>query len=132
MSTTLPNADMKAFEARNSADGLFLRYASGRLRHFWDRQVLGMSGAIVMGVVLSVPMGLVVAALILAGDAIECLILAHLVRDVRMFGMKAGQKQWASFAGGISAPLLRVDMMEQFGNTVRHKLCYWGEEALKP
>ncbi len=101
MSTTLPNADMKAFEARNSADGLFLRYASGRLRHFWDRQVLGMSGAIVMGVVLSVPMGLVVAALILAGDAIECLILAHLVRDVRMFGMKAGQKQWASFAGGI-------------------------------
>jgi hypothetical protein len=60
--------------------GLFNRYAGGRIRHFWNRQVLGMFGAIVVGYMQSPLLGFAVAGLILAGDALEIMILSWLIR----------------------------------------------------
>ncbi len=40
------------YGSRNSEDGLFRRYAAGRLREFWNRQVIGLSGAAVVGLTL--------------------------------------------------------------------------------
>ncbi len=101
LTTAGPKDDIAAFDARNGANGLFLRYASGRLRHFWNRQILGLSGAIVVGLVLSPSLGLAVAVLILAGEAIECWVLAQLVSPVRRLGLQPDQRAVAVVAGGL-------------------------------
>ena len=80
MDRTICRDELAVFDAHNSMSGLFNRYAGGRIRHFWNRQVLGMFGAIVVGYMQSPLLGFAVAGLILAGDALEIMILSWLIR----------------------------------------------------
>ncbi|MGQ0610116.1 MAG: ATP-binding protein [Paracoccaceae bacterium] len=68
------------YGSRNSEDGLFRRYAAGRLRQFWNRQVIGLSGAAVVGLTLSGQQGLFIGAIILLGEAVDCLVLMRILR----------------------------------------------------
>ena len=84
---TICRDELAVFDAHNSMSGLFNRYAGGRIRHFWNRQVLGMFGAIVVGYMQSPLLGFAVAGLILAGDALEIMILSWLIRQTAKSGL---------------------------------------------
>jgi hypothetical protein len=66
------------FAARNSPDGLFLRYARGRANGFAMRQTMTVMGALTIAVLGSVPLGMLAAGLALLGEAVDCLILVRL------------------------------------------------------
>ena len=72
--------DLRRFEARISPDGLFLRYCKTRLRSFGARLVLTLTGSLFLGLLYDVQFGLKVMALLLAGEAVDCLTLRHILR----------------------------------------------------
>ena len=63
------------FLARNSPEGLFLRYARGRNRGFLWRQSMTVAGGLVIAVVHSPWLGALCAALAVFGDGVEYLVL---------------------------------------------------------
>lgn len=93
--------ELALFEARNSAEGLFRRYALGRLRHFWNRQVIGFFGAAVVGLALSGPQGLVIGALILGGEALDCWVLLRILR-LRRNGPVQRRDRALALASGVA------------------------------
>lgn len=106
-----PTDDLAVFQAQNSAGGLFLRYAHGRMRHFWNRQVPGLLGASVVAVVLWPGLGLSIAALILAGEVFDCWVLLHLSRRVRRHGLDASHRLLAAFSGAVQISTLLLALM---------------------
>jgi PAS domain S-box-containing protein len=66
------------FEARSDANGLLLRYASGRVRGLPGRQVLTVLGSVALGVLEDRALGLATLALGFLGDAADCAFLSYL------------------------------------------------------
>ena len=71
---------MGQFNARNGRDGLFLRYARSRTREFWTRQSMTLLGAGAMGALGSVKLGVTAACLAVAGEVLDCVVLAQINR----------------------------------------------------
>ena len=92
-----------------------MRYAEGRLRHFWNRQVLGLMGACVIGFVFSPALGLAVAALILGGEGVDCLILSYVLGRSRKVGLLPVHRRLAAASGGfqISALVFALGLSHQ-------------------
>ena len=111
MDAAHPTDDLAVFQAQNSAGGLFLRYAQGRLRHFWNRQVLGLLGASVVAVVLAPGLGLTIAALILGGEVLDCWTLRHLSRKAGHLGLLPSHRHLAAITGAIQISTLLVALM---------------------
>ncbi|MGF6859732.1 PAS domain S-box-containing protein [Rhodobacteraceae bacterium MBR-64] len=65
--------DLRSFEARNSPDGLFLRYCRGRVRGFVVRQGVTALGAVALAVFFSPMVGILAALLALIGDWVDSL-----------------------------------------------------------
>ena len=63
------------FDSRNSPDGLFRRYAKGRVRNFAARQAMTVMGSLAIGGLGAPWMGVLAAALVLLGEAVDCLSL---------------------------------------------------------
>ena len=72
--------DLRRFEARISPDGLFLRYCKTRLRSFGARLVLTLTGSLFLGLLYDAVFGLKVMALLLLGEAVDCLTLRIVLR----------------------------------------------------
>jgi hypothetical protein len=68
------------FEARRSPDGLFLRYARGRIRAFAARQVMTLAGAAALWLLGDARIGLTVLLFGMIGDALDCLFLRAVLR----------------------------------------------------
>ncbi len=77
MAQTLPSseAQVTAFEVRQSPAGRLARYARGRITYFWARQSLTLIGALSLALLASLPVGLAAAALALMGEAVDCAVL---------------------------------------------------------
>ena len=72
------------FESRNSPDGLFRRYAFGRVRNFVMRQTMTVVGSCAIGGLGEPWMGVLAVALVLLGEAVDCLVLRVLARMPRV------------------------------------------------
>lgn len=72
--------DLHRFEARVSPDGLFLRYCKTRLRSFGSRLVLTLTGSLLLGLLYDPWFGALSMALLLVGEAVDCLTLRHILR----------------------------------------------------
>ncbi|PZX14323.1 hypothetical protein LX81_02906 [Palleronia aestuarii] len=70
---------LEAFEARYSPEGLFLRYARGRIDSFWKRQAFLLIGAVSLGILVDVMFGLLAVALVALVDLGDCLYLRHVL-----------------------------------------------------
>lgn len=85
------------FDSRNSPEGLFRRYARGRVRGFLMRQTMTGIGAAVLAIFGEPWIGALAVALALFGEAVDCLTLAHILRqpaitrrDRRLAALTAG------------------------------------------
>jgi len=63
------------FQHRNSRDGLFLRYARGRTRHFLYRQVATVLGGATLAVLFAPWVGLAAVGFALVGELVDCIVL---------------------------------------------------------
>ncbi|MEC3860933.1 response regulator [Mesobacterium sp. TK19101] len=63
------------FQHRNSRDGLFLRYARGRARHFLYRQVATVLGAVTLAVLFAPWAGLAAVGFAVVGELVDCSVL---------------------------------------------------------
>ena len=111
MDAAHPTDDLAVFQTQNSAGGLFRRYAQGRLRHFWNRQVLGLLGASVVAIVLAPGLGLTVAALILGGEVLDCWALRQLSRKRGHQGLSPLDRHLAALTGAVQILTLLAALM---------------------
>lgn len=65
--------ELRVFEARNSPDGLFLRYCRGRAKNFLLRQSATVIGAVALALFHQPLFGLIAALTALLGEAVDCL-----------------------------------------------------------
>ena len=72
--------DLAHYEARTSRDGRLLHYAKGRVRAFWLRQTLTVIGSMTVLMLESVPFGLLLAGLAVAGELVDILALRWVKR----------------------------------------------------
>lgn len=70
-----PVLDIQRFLARNSPDGLFLRFVRGRVRSFWMRQTMTLIGSATLALLVSGQIGAITAVIALAGESFETLVL---------------------------------------------------------
>ena len=68
------------FEARNSPAGRLLRYCNGRIDGVFPRLVVTASGAMTLWLLYGPAVGWVVAAVALAGEGLDCLVLWLIAR----------------------------------------------------
>ncbi len=68
-------ARLDAFDARHAPTGLFLRYAQGRVAHFWGRQVMTLLGSAALFMLAGPVPGFMAAVLALAGEIVDCGLL---------------------------------------------------------
>ncbi len=71
------------FDTHNSPEGLFLRYAKGRVRNFGMRQAMTVMGSLAIGGLGAPWMGVLAAALVLLGEAVDCLPLRAIAQVPR-------------------------------------------------
>jgi PAS domain S-box-containing protein len=72
--------DLQRFEASHSAEGLFVRYARGRVASFWHRQLFILAGTLAVGFLVDPSTAGTALSLVLAGEVAECVILRSLLR----------------------------------------------------
>ena len=72
--------DLRRFEARVSPEGLFLRYCKTRLRSFYARLVLTLTGSLFVGLIYDWRFGAVTLLLSLMGESVDCLALRSILR----------------------------------------------------
>lgn len=96
-------SDVDKFIARNSRDGMFLRFARARARGFLIRQTMTAIGAISLAMLVSLPVGLLAAALAVAGETVDCLLLASLYRRYRDIEVPRIARQLAMATGTLQA-----------------------------
>lgn len=82
--TKSPIDELKDFEARNTPEGLFLRYGRARVRNFQSRQIVTLGGAIALAWLVSPFFGLAMGVLVVCGEILDCFCLYRLTREKRM------------------------------------------------
>ena len=92
--------DLAQFEAQDSDEGRLLRYAKGRLRSFWLRQALVAFGTGVIALLFSPWLGLVMALLALAGEAVDFALLRLVIGRLRA-GQIAARARWPALIGAL-------------------------------
>lgn len=96
-------SDVDKFIARNSSDGMFLRFARARARGFLIRQTMTATGAISLAMLVSLPLGLLAATLALLGEAVDCLLLFSLYRRYRDSAVPPIARRLAMLTGTLQA-----------------------------
>ena len=90
--------DLRRFEARISPDGLFLRYCRTRLRSFGARFVLTLTGSLFLGLLYDALFGILAMALLLLGEAVDCLTLRMILRRREVGDLWASDRIFARMA----------------------------------
>jgi two-component system, sensor histidine kinase len=91
------------FATRNSSEGLFLRYCRGRSSGFLVRQVMTVVGSLTIGLLGAPILGVIALGLALVGEALDCLILRHIVRRTMAVGLPEEARVWARRSAMIQA-----------------------------
>ena len=99
------------FMARNSKDGLFLRYARGRARGFLMRQTMTLIGALSIAGLSSVWLGGVAAGLALLGEAIDCTVLYLISRRYTQAHVPTAARVCAAVSGLVQAMTIAACVM---------------------
>ena len=99
------------FTARNSKDGLFLRYARGRARGFLMRQTMTVVGALSIAALSSLWLGGVAAALALVGEVIDCSVLYAISRRFSQPHVPKAARVFAALSGLIQAMTIAACVM---------------------
>lgn len=103
-----PAEELREFDARNTPEGLFRRYARARRVGFMERQLHTVVGSVVMALVVSPLFGLMLAAITLCGEAVDLLYLRRAVAGpLTEHGLKRAQRTSAvtGFIQGLSLGL---------------------------
>jgi two-component system, sensor histidine kinase len=100
--------DLQRFEARNSANGLFLRYCGGRSRHFAPRQVMAIVAGLTFMMLEDAATGLVILALCLGGDAADSLLMHRIWRRYRNRTVSRGARVLVRLSGALQALTIAV------------------------
>ncbi len=91
------------FATRNSPDGLFLAYCRGRIAGFVMRQTMTVAGSLTIGLLGAPMLGVIALGLALAGEALDCLTLRHILRCHATTGLPEPARVWARFSAVIQA-----------------------------
>lgn len=75
-----PLSTVEEFDARYTPLGRLRRYARGRVRSFWARQALTLTGSVFLIFLVSPQVGLLACAMALLGEAVDCLVLIRVGR----------------------------------------------------
>ena len=105
------NHEIGQFMARNSKNGLFLRYARGRARGFLMRQTMTVVGALSIAALSSLWLGGVAAALALVGEVIDCSVLYAISRRFSQPHVPKAARVFAALAGLIQAMTIAACVM---------------------
>lgn len=95
--------ELRSFEARNSSDGLFLRYCHGRARNFLLRQTVTALGSIALALFYSPAFGLLAALLALSGEGVDCLVTARIWHRYRAASVPAAARRIAAVTAAFQA-----------------------------
>ena len=96
------------FDNRNSPEGLFRRYALGRVRNFVMRQTMTVVGSLAIGGLGAPWMGFLAVALVLAGEGVDCLTLRVLARVPRVMPR---HRHIAAFTAGFQTLTIAASIM---------------------
>jgi PAS domain S-box-containing protein len=98
--TPSPTVDRLANYERNySPEGLLKRYARGRVRHFSGRQIMTLTGGVVVGATNGFEIGLLAIGLALLGEALDCFCLLWILKK-----LEAGHScKWARAVSTLTA-----------------------------
>jgi two-component system, sensor histidine kinase len=91
-------ADLRLFEATDSPDGRLLHYAKGRIRSFWLRQTLTFLGVLTIYLLASAELGMILAALTLAGEVVDIVLLRRVIRRLE-HGLGGRATRWLAMLG---------------------------------
>ncbi|SMP07863.1 hybrid sensor histidine kinase/response regulator [Shimia sagamensis] len=87
------NRALEAFDQRNTPEGLLLRYARGRLRHFFARQSLSLFGALILAFTVSPLIGLAALSVSLFGELLDTYVLRRVKKQLQR-GVSVKQVQY--------------------------------------
>jgi PAS domain S-box-containing protein len=90
-------------ETPNSPVRLFERYARGRIAYVWGRQILTVSGALVVTLLVSPLMGVASMLLAFTGELIDCTVLHYLLKRLGRGDPLAKLSPVAALSAGVQA-----------------------------
>lgn len=103
--------DIERFLARNSPDGLFLRFARGRARGILLRQTMTLLGSATIALLASWQLGVLTALLALAGEGLDCLVLGSIAQRFAGGPVPAGLRHLATATGALQALTIAACVM---------------------
>jgi two-component system, sensor histidine kinase len=95
--------DIERFLARNSPDGLFLRFARGRARGFLLRQTMTLIGSATIAMLSSWQLGVLTAAIAIMGESLDCLVLGQIAQRFMGKQVPVGLRYLAAASGAVQA-----------------------------
>ena len=102
--------DLAHFELRMSASGRLLHYAQDRIRTFWLRQTLTFFAAATIALLSSMRLGLMLAALALAGEAADVICLTRVIKALRSGQDRSWPRRAALITAGIQASTIAASV----------------------
>ena len=105
------SSEIGLFLARNSRDGLFLRYARGRARGFLMRQTMTLIGSVSIAALSSVWLGALAGCLALIGEATDCSVLFYISRRFTDAEVPKAARIGAAFSGTVQALTIAACVM---------------------
>ncbi|WP_054008411.1 hybrid sensor histidine kinase/response regulator [Cypionkella psychrotolerans] len=105
------NSEIGLFLARNSRDGLFLRYARGRARGFLIRQTMTLIGSVSIAALSSFWLGVLAGCLALIDEAIDCTALFYISRRLDGAAVPKAARIGAALSGTVQALTIAACVM---------------------
>jgi hypothetical protein len=101
--TATASSELDAFTTRNGPNGLFLRFARGRVRGVFLRQTMTLLGAASIALLASPHLAMFAALLALSGEAVDCLLLQVILRKYRDKTVPCRWLQAAAVTGALQS-----------------------------
>ncbi len=111
-------AQLAAFELRQTPAGLLARYARGRIGYFWARQSLTLIGALSLALMETAVVGLVAAGLALLGEGVDCATLRMVPRWQRQGHSPGRIRAITTLSAGFQALTIAGCIFLTLGNGV--------------
>lgn len=105
------SSEIGLFMARNSKDGLFLRYARGRARGFLIRQTMTLIGSVSIAALSSFWLGALAGCLALIGEAVDCAGLFYISRRFAGADVPRAARIWAAVSATVQALTIAACVM---------------------
>lgn len=122
--------DLAHFEARMSPAGQLRHYAKGRIRSFGLRQTLTVFGAVTIGLLASAKLGMVLAALALAGEAFDIICLSQVLRWLDRDRAVPWPRRVAMLSGAVQACTIAGCVMLTWRGTQMHEARFFASAFL--